>query len=304
MRILTVNEQKKEQNSILQKQEERLKAHVNGRSHPSPHDPKERIFAAGEREPEIPETKVRVAELRVGFGSHAVLKGISADFPTGQITALLGPTGSGKTTLLRTINRLTELVPDFRITGQVELDGVDIYRGIPDVREVRRRVGMLFQRPNPFPQSIKENIAIGLRAHHIVPPNQVDDEVERQLSEVGLWEAVKDKRGQSPFSLSGGQQQLLCLARTLAVRPEVILLDEPTSSLDPISTQRVEDLIARLKERITIIMVTHNIQQAARVSDYVVLLNAGELVDAGSAQEIFINTKNKITEDFLTGRMR
>ncbi len=202
------------------------------------------------------------------------------------------------------MNRLTELVPEFRIEGRIELDGVDIYRDIPDVREVRRRIGMLFQRPNPFPQSIEENIAIGLRAHHIVPRNQVPAEVERQLRELGLWDAVKYKLNESPFGLSGGQQQLLCLARTLAVRPEVILLDEPTSSLDPISTQRVEDLLAKLKQRVTIIMVTHNVQQAARVSDYVVFLNSGELVEANTTQEMFVNTRNKLTEDFLTGRMR
>ena len=249
------------------------------------------------------ETKVSVRDLHVSFGADEILHGISASFPENQVTALLGPTGSGKTTLLRTLNRLNELVPGFTISGDVELDGKDIYRDFSDVREVRRRIGMLFQRPNPFPQSIEENVAIGLREHRIVPRQQVRQEVERQLTEVGLWSAVKNKLNASPFGLSGGQQQLLCLARTLAVRPEVILLDEPTSSLDPISTQRVEDLLTRLKEKVTIIMVTHNIQQAARVSDYVVFMNEGNLVEANTSKEIFIKTKNRITEDYLTGRM-
>ena len=249
------------------------------------------------------ESKVSVRDLHVSFGPDEILHGISASFPKNQVTALLGPTGSGKTTLLRTLNRLNELVPGFAISGDVELDGKDIYRDFSDVREVRRRIGMLFQRPNPFPQSIEENVAIGLREHHIVPRQQVRAEVERQLTEVGLWSAVKNKLNASPFGLSGGQQQLLCLARTLAVRPEVILLDEPTSSLDPISTQRVEDLLTRLKEKVTIIMVTHNIQQAARVSDYVVFMNEGKLIEANTSKEMFIKTKNRITEDYLTGRM-
>lgn len=247
--------------------------------------------------------KMQVSDLHVRFGSHEILHGIGVDIPAHQTTALLGPTGSGKTTLLRTLNRLTELVPHFHIEGQVELDGVDIYHDIKDVREVRRRIGMLFQRPNPFPQSIADNIAIGLRAHHIVPRHLVGEEVERQLREVGLWDAVEDKLDESPFGLSGGQQQLLCLARTLAVRPEVILLDEPTSSLDPISTQRVEDLLQRIKNKVTIVMVTHNIAQAARVSDYVIFLNSGELVEANKAKEMFVNPKNQLTEDYLTGRM-
>jgi phosphate transport system ATP-binding protein len=249
------------------------------------------------------EAKIKVSDLHVSFGEQEILHGITAGFPTNQITALLGPTGSGKTTLLRTFNRLNELVPGFHYSGAITLDGEDIYRDIPDVREVRRRIGMLFQRPNPFPQSIEENIAIGLRAHNIVPRNQVRQEVERQLVEVGLWDAVRNKLNQSPFELSGGQQQLLCLARTLAVRPEVILLDEPTSSLDPVSTQRVEDLLDRIKERLTIIVVTHNISQAARISDYVVFLNQGELIEANTSREIFYKTENKITEDFLSGRM-
>lgn len=246
---------------------------------------------------------VKLKDLRVGFGEYEILHKISADFSAQRITTILGPTGCGKTTLLRTLNRLNELVPDFHLEGRVELDGLDIYNDLRDVRDLHRRVGMLFQRPNPFPQSIEENIAIGLRAHNIVPPQEIHMEVELKLREVGLWEAVKDKLDRSPFELSGGQQQLLCLARTLAVRPEVILLDEPTSSLDPISTQRVEDLLTALKQRVTIIMVTHNMQQAARVSDDVIFLYEGEVVETNTVQELFLNPKNRITEDYITGRM-
>ncbi len=260
-------------------------------------------FIQADEQAVLNESIVRLADLNVGFGSQAIVKNFSTGFPQNQITALLGPTGSGKTTLLRTLNRLNELVTGFWIRGDVKLDGRDIYQDFPDVREVRRQIGMLFQCPNPFPQSIEENIAIGLRAHRLAPPQEIRQEVERQLTEVGLWEAVRNKLNQSPFGLSGGQQQLLCLARTLAVQPKVILLDEPTSSLDPVSTQRVEDLLTRLKERVTIIMVTHNVQQAARVSDYVVFMNAGELIEANTTKEIFLNTQNRLTEDFFTGRM-
>ena len=250
-----------------------------------------------------PEPKLRVTDLRAGFGEREVLHGISVSFPANTITALIGPTGCGKSTFLRTLNRLNDLVAGFHWSGQIELDGLDVNRQVSDVRELRRRVGMLFQRPNPFPQSIRANIAIGLRTHRIVSRGAVEQQVQRQLEEVGLWDAVHDKLDASPFGLSGGQQQLLCLARTLAVQPEVILLDEPTSSLDPISTQRVEDLLRRLKERITIIMVTHNLQQASRIADRVVFLYDGRLVETDEAEEFFLRPKNKLTEDFITGRI-
>jgi phosphate transport system ATP-binding protein len=249
------------------------------------------------------DAKARVIDLRASFGPREILHGVSASFLANQITTLIGPTGCGKTTLLRTLNRLNDTVSDFKVQGRVEVDGVDVYHDVADVRDLRRRVGMLFQRPNPFPQSIEENVAIGLRVHHVVPRNEIRSEVERQLREVGLWDAVKDKLGESPFGLSGGQQQLLCFARTLAVRPEVILLDEPTSALDPISTQRVEDLLTALKKRITVIMVTHNLQQAARIGDQVVFLYAGDIVEVGPSKEVFVNPKNRVTEDYVTGRL-
>ncbi len=247
--------------------------------------------------------KVHLEGLRAGFGGREILHGISADFPARRITTLIGPTGCGKTTLLRTLNRLNELVPDFHHEGRAEMDGRDVYTGFRDVRELRRRIGMLFQRPNPFPQSIVENIAIGLRAHHIVPRQEVRGEVERHLRAVGLWEAVQNKLDESPFGLSGGQQQLLCLARALAVQPEVLLLDEPTSSLDPASTQRVEELLAVLKDQVTIIIVTHNLQQAARISDQIVFLYEGVIVETNTATDMLFSPRSRITADYLAGRM-
>lgn len=246
---------------------------------------------------------LRIAGLRVRFGTREVLHGVDAEFGKNLITALIGPTGCGKTTLLRTLNRLNELVPGFQISGQVEMNGADIYRDLKDVRDLRRRVGMLFQRPNPFPQSIEENIMIGLRSHRIVPRNQVHVEAERQLQRVGLWEAVKDKLKESPFCLSGGQQQLLCLARTLAVCPEVILLDEPTSSLDPVSVQRVEDLLTGLKNQINIILVTHNLQQASRIADQVIFMYDGNIIETNSVPQFFVNPKHRLAEDYITGRI-
>jgi phosphate transport system ATP-binding protein len=253
--------------------------------------------------PVISLPKITVSNLHTRFGLQEILHGINIEFPANQITTLVGPTGCGKTTLLRTMNRLNDLVPGFHVEGEIVLDGKDIYHEYVNIRDLRRRIGMVFQRPNPFPQSIQENIALGLKAHHIVSRAKVQSEAESQLRQVGLWDAVKDKLDSSPFRLSGGQQQLLCLARTLAVRPEVVLLDEPTSSLDPISTQHVEDLLMSIKDQVTIIMVTHNVQQAARISDYIVFLYSGQVIEANKSSEMFINAKNKLTEDYLTGRM-
>ncbi len=246
---------------------------------------------------------VEVADLSVSFGSREVLHGVSATFASNSITALIGPTGCGKTTLLRTVNRLNDMVPGAAVRGRIEIGGRDVYRDVRDVRELRRSVGMLFQRPNPFPQSIFENVAIGLRAHRIVAGREVRSEVEASLRQVGLWDAVKDKLGESPFGLSGGQQQLLCLARTLAVRPDVILLDEPTSSLDPISTRRVEGLLTGLRDHITIVIVTHNLAQAARISDNAVFLYSGRVVEASETTTLFKNPRNELTDEYVNGRM-
>lgn len=247
--------------------------------------------------------KLGVTNLKTWFGSREVLHGVTLDVPANRITALIGPTGCGKSTLLRTLNRLNDDVPGFRHEGDVLLDGRSIFAPGADVRDYRRRVGMVFQRPNPFPQSIFDNIAIGLRVHRILPSGQIAAAVEEQLREVGLWDGVKDKLRGSPFGLSGGQQQLLCIARTLAVRPDVVLMDEPTSSLDPISTQRVEELLLRLKAKMTVMVVTHNLQQASRIADQVAFLYAGSLVEVGEREQIFVHPRDPQTEAYVTGRM-
>lgn len=248
-------------------------------------------------------TTLSMRELRTWFGSREVLHGITAGIPARRITTLIGPTGCGKSTLLRTLNRLNDTVPGFRQSGEVQFEGRDVYREIGDVRDYRRRVGMVFQRPNPFPQSIFDNVAIGLRVHRIVRPAMVAAAVEAQLREVGLWDGVKDKLRGSPFGLSGGQQQLLCIARTLAVHPEVVLLDEPTSSLDPDSTERVEQLLLQLRDRMTVLAVTHNLPQAARIADQVMFLYDGSLVEAGEREDLFAHPKNPRTEAYVAGRM-
>jgi phosphate transport system ATP-binding protein len=250
-----------------------------------------------------PRIKLSTANLKVWFGDREILHGLSIDVPENRITALIGPTGCGKSTLLRTLNRLNDDVPGFRREGDVLLDGRNVYCDVGDVRDYRRRVGMVFQRPNLFPQNIFDNVAIGLRVHRIVPSASIPAVVEAHLREVGLWDGVKDKLRGSPFGLSGGQQQLLCVARTLAVRPDVVLMDEPTSSLDPISTQRVEELLLQLKEKMTVMIVTHNLQQASRIADQVVFLYAGDLVEAGEREQIFVHPSDPRTEAYVTGRM-
>lgn len=247
--------------------------------------------------------KLSTANLKVWFGDQEILHGLSIDVPENRITALIRPTGCGKSTLLRTLNRLNDDVPGFRREGDVRLDGRNVYRDVGDVRDYRRRVGMVFQRPNPFPQSIFDNVAIGLRVHRIAPTASIPAVVEAHLGEVGLWESVKDKLRGSPFRLSGGQQQLLCMARTLAVHPDVVLMDEPTSSLDPSSTQRVEELLLRLKEKMTVMIVTHNLQQASRIADQVVFLYGGDLVEAGEREQIFVHPRDPRTEAYVSGRM-
>jgi len=224
-----------------------------------------------------------------------------------KITAIIGPSGCGKSTLLRSLNRMNDLVPGHRLEGRVLLDGGDIYAPDVDVVEVRRRVGMVFQRPNPFPMSIYDNVAFGPRLHGIKSKKVLDEIVERSLTAAALWDDVKDKLKQSGMALSGGQQQRLCIARAIAVEPEVLLMDEPASALDPVATLRIEELATRLKERFTIVIVTHNMQQAARISDYTAFLmtneeRAGELVEFGETDLLFTTPKDKRTEDYITGR--
>jgi phosphate transport system ATP-binding protein len=241
--------------------------------------------------------------LDLSFGTKPILSGINMEFQRGTITALIGPTGSGKSTFLRTLNRMNDKVVGFTYQGDVKLDGVSIWSGHEDLLNLRRRVGMLFQRPNPFPMSIRDNVVAGVKAHRIAKGQQLDVVAEERLRQVGLWEAVKDRLADSPFRLSGGQQQLLCLARALAVGPEVLLLDEPTSSLDPISTESVEALIRNLVPALTMIVVTHNLGQARRISHNTMFFYDGNLVEHGDTSQIFERPREAHTERYVTGRM-
>ncbi len=242
---------------------------------------------------------IRNAELY--YGDFKALKGINLEIPENKITAFIGPSGCGKSTLLRSLNRMNDLVEGCRITGEFLLDGKDIY-GKMDVNELRKRVGMVFQKPNPFPMSVYDNIAFGPRTHGIRSKVKLDDIVERSLRNAAIWDEVKDRLKRSALGLSGGQQQRLCIARALAVEPEVLLMDEPTSALDPISTSKIEDLAIELKKEYTIIMVTHNMQQAARISDKTAFFLLGEVVEYADTDAIFSNPKDKRTEDYITGR--
>ena len=235
------------------------------------------------------------------YGSFHALKNINLDIPTGQITAFIGPSGCGKSTLLKSLNRMNDLVEDCKITGEITLDGENIYRGM-DVNLLRKRVGMVFQKPNPFPMSIYDNIAYGPRTHGIKNKMKLDDIVEKSLRDAAIWDEVKDRLKKSALGLSGGQQQRLCIARALAVEPEVLLMDEPTSALDPITTSKIEDLAVELKEKYTIIMVTHNMQQAVRVSDMTAFFLLGEVVEFDATDKLFSKPRDKRTEDYITGR--
>ncbi len=250
-----------------------------------------------------PKAVVETARLCLSFDTTTVLSGIDMAFERGTITALIGPTGSGKSTFLRTLNRMNDKVRGFGHTGSVLLDGQDIWAPGTDLLTLRRRVGMLFQRPNPFPMSIRDNVVAGVRAHRIAKGKQLDVVAEQRLREVGLWEAVKDRLSESPFRLSGGQQQLLCLARALAVGPEVLLLDEPTSSLDPISTEYVEALLGELAPALTLIIVTHNPAQARRVSEQTMFFYDGRLVEHGPTAQLFEQPAETETERYVSGRI-
>ena len=245
--------------------------------------------------------KFDIKNLHLHYGDFHALKGIDMQIPENKVTALIGPSGCGKSTFLKTLNRMNDLVEGCKIDGTVLLDGKNVYGDI-EVNELRRRVGMVFQKPNPFPMSIYDNIAYGPRTHGIKAKSKLDEIVERSLKQAAIWNETKDRLKKSALGMSGGQQQRLCIARALAVEPEVLLMDEPTSALDPISTSKIEDLVWELKDKYTIIMVTHNMQQAARVSDKTAFFLLGEAVEFDDTQKIFSKPKDKRTEDYITGR--
>lgn len=246
-------------------------------------------------------SKISVKNLNLYYNDFQALKNINIELQQKEITAFIGPSGCGKSTFLKTLNRMNDLVEGCRIQGSVLLDGVDIYKDL-EVNALRKRVGMVFQRPNPFPMSIYDNIAYGPRTHGIRSRKKLDEIVEKSLRDASIWDEVKDRLNKSALGMSGGQQQRLCIARALAVQPEVLLMDEPTSALDPISTAKIEDLVAELKKEYTIIMVTHNMQQAARISDKTAFFLLGEMIEYDSTEKIFSMPGDKRTEDYITGR--
>lgn len=246
--------------------------------------------------------KFYVHDLDLHYGSFQALKKINFEIRPNKITALIGPSGCGKSTFLKTLNRMNDFVEGCRIEGDVLLDGQDIYKSGMSEIELRQRVGMVFQQPNPFPKTIYDNVAYGPRIRGIRKKSDLDEIVETSLREVGIWDEFKDRLNKSALGLSGGQQQRLCIARTVAVHPEVVLMDEPTSALDPISTMKIEDLAVEMKEKYTIVIVTHNMQQANRISDTTAFFLLGELIESGPTQDIFLNPKNKKTEEYITGR--
>lgn len=248
------------------------------------------------------ETKISSENLNLYYGDVHALKNITFPAYANKVTALIGPSGCGKSTYLKTLNRMNDLVPGVKINGKVTLDNSDIYSGSMDVTSLRKRVGMVFQSPNPFPMSIYDNIAYGPRIHGLKNRRELDEIVEESLKNSALWDEVKDRLKKSALGLSGGQQQRLCIARALAVQPEVLLMDEPTSALDPISTMKIEDLITKLKEKYTIIIVTHNMQQAARISDYTAFFLHGEVIEYRETEDLFSMPSDKRTEDYITGR--
>jgi phosphate transport system ATP-binding protein len=247
--------------------------------------------------------KVRSRQLRLWYGNKQALNGIDLDIYKNKITAFIGPSGCGKSTYLRCLNRMNDLISSVKIEGKVEIDGHDIYDPSVDVVAVRKRIGMVFQQPNPFPKSIYENVSYAPLMHDIVKKGpECDELVQKALVGAGLWDEVKDKLKEPGTALSGGQQQRLCIARAIAVKPDVILMDEPTSALDPISTQTIENLMVELKEKFTIIVVTHNMQQAARVADYTAFFHLGDLIEYGETEQIFVNPKEEKTEQYITGK--
>jgi phosphate transport system ATP-binding protein len=246
--------------------------------------------------------KIEVNNLSLFYGEKQALKDISMQIPRNKVTALIGPSGCGKSTFLRSINRMNDLIPSVKITGEMLVEGVNIYDKDVDVVNIRKKIGMVFQKSNPFPKSIYENIAYGPKINGIKDKKQLDEIVETSLRQAAIWEEVKDRLGDSAMGLSGGQQQRLCIARTLAVSPDIVLMDEPASALDPISTSKIEELVHQLKEQYTIIIVTHNMQQAARTSDYTAFFYLGELIEMDKTKSIFTKPSKKQTEDYITGR--
>jgi phosphate transport system ATP-binding protein len=246
--------------------------------------------------------KIDVQEMNFYYGSKQALKDISIICPEKRVTAIIGPSGCGKSTFIRTLNRMNDVLAATRVEGRILIDGQDILAPGVDVVELRRNVGMVFQKPNPFPKSIFDNVAYGLRIGGLKDRQKLPEVVEKSLRQAALWDEVKDRLQENAFSLSGGQQQRLCIARALAVKPEVILFDEPCSAIDPIATAKIEELIFALKEQYTVVIVTHNMQQAARVSDFTAFLMMGELVEFDKTDKIFTNPSNKLTEEYVTGR--
>ena len=248
------------------------------------------------------DVKISTKDLNLYYGANHALKNVSLDLYANKITAFIGPSGCGKSTYLKTLNRMNDLVPNVKIEGKVLLDGEDIYDPKVDTTILRKKVGMVFQQPNPFPMSIYDNVAYGPRIHGLKNKAKLDEIVEQSLRGAALWDEVHDRLKKSALGLSGGQQQRLCIARALAVEPEVILMDEPTSALDPISTSKIEDLMDSLKEKYTVIIVTHNMQQATRIADYTAFFLVGEVIEYGETEELFSHPKQKKTEDYVTGR--
>ncbi len=245
---------------------------------------------------------VTVKNMCLWYGEHQALKDVNINIPEKSITAFIGPSGCGKSTFLKSLNRMNDLIPSVKITGDVKYNGKNIFESSVDVNELRREIGMVFQKPNPFPMSIYDNVAYGPRTHGVKSKAKLDDIVEQSLKDAAIWEEVKDRLKKNALGLSGGQQQRLCIARALAVKPAVLLMDEPTSALDPISTSKIEELTIKLKENYTIIMVTHNMQQAVRISDQTAFFLLGELVEYGNTETLFSTPKDKRTEDYITGR--
>jgi phosphate transport system ATP-binding protein len=268
-----------------------IRTEVPGRAAPEPTGP-----------PDAARTRMETRKLDFFYGKSQALYDISLVIPEKSVTALIGPSGCGKSTYLRCLNRMNDIIPDIRVHGEVLLDGNNIYAGGMDVVDLRRRVGMVFQKSNPFPKSISENVAYGLKINGLARRSEMPDRVEGALRGAALWDEVKDRLHTSALGLSGGQQQRLCIARALAVEPEVVLMDEPASALDPIATQKIEELIYELKTNYTIVIVTHNMQQAARVSEFTAFFMMGRLVERDRTDKIFTNPGQKITEDYITGR--